>query len=279
MVLSIMFLFVWQGELIKVSHGAEIYVEQVGSGEPLLFLPGLGTTHDTWSQLAEVMKDDYRLVLFDLRGSGSSSMSEAVYSLAGLASDALEVMTSLGHEKFHLVGLSLGSFVAQNVAVMAPERLSSLTLIGSTMGGPQHVAPSNEVISFFMTMGSMPPDQRVALGLKLALHPDWAAANETIVARYAEYSLQNPQDPVTLSKQIMIGTMFDFSQQAGTIHTPTLIIHGAQDQVVPVDNARKLAALIPESKLVVLEGSGHASHIDAAKRVADAINSFLESSD
>lgn len=261
------------GDLVD-RDGYQIYVDQTGSGTPMLLIPGLGVTHETWRFLVPELEKKFQLVMIDLRGTGASSDADSPYTLVGMAEDGLAVMDHLGHETFDVVGLSLGSFVAQQLTVLAPERVGRLVLIGSTQGGSAHVPPTNEVLGFFMSMAAMSPEDRVDKGLALALHPEFMADHPKTVSDLRNTSLNRPVNPQVLIKQTMVGATFDFTQTANSIRVPTLVVHGAQDQIVPAENGKRLAAVIPGARLTVIDPGGHACHIDAARSVAQAILQF-----
>ena len=113
----------------------DIYYEEHGQGQPLILVLGLGQDIATWGfQITELSKHD-RLIVFDNRDSGKSSRCSANYTTESMAQDTLGLMDHLGIKQAHLLGTSMGGMIAQHVALMAPERLKSLILAGTTSWG------------------------------------------------------------------------------------------------------------------------------------------------
>ncbi len=113
----------------------ELYYEEHGQGHPLIMVLGLGQDIATWRfQIAE-LSQHVRLIVFDNRNSGQSSRCSENYTTETMARDILGLMDHLGIEQAHLLGTSMGSMIAQHVALIAPGRLTSLILAGTTSWG------------------------------------------------------------------------------------------------------------------------------------------------
>ncbi|HEV2685946.1 MAG TPA: alpha/beta fold hydrolase, partial [Actinomycetota bacterium] len=117
------------------SGGAEIYYETAGEGDPLVMIMGLGADSRGWAMQTNVFAERYQLVLIDNRGVGKSSVPPGPYTIKQMAADTLAVMDDVGIERPHVLGVSLGGAIAQELALAAPERVRSLAL-GSTWAGP-----------------------------------------------------------------------------------------------------------------------------------------------
>ena len=113
----------------------ELYYEEHGSGEPLIMVLGLGQDVATWGLQIEALSKHLRLIVFDNRDAGRSSRCPDNYTTQSMARDILYLMDHLGIERTHLLGTSMGGMIAQNVALMAPERLKSLILVSTTSWG------------------------------------------------------------------------------------------------------------------------------------------------
>ncbi len=113
----------------------DLYYEEHGSGEPLIMVLGLGQDIATWGLQVEELSKHLRLIVFDNRDSGKSSRCSDNYTTETMARDILILMDHLGIERTHLMGTSMGGMIAQHVALMAPERLKSLILAGTTTWG------------------------------------------------------------------------------------------------------------------------------------------------
>ena len=116
-------------------NGIKIYYEEQGTGEPLILINGLAFPMDLWfAQIRELSKD-FRVIALDNRGIGRSDHPDEAYSIAMMASDAVGLLQSLGIAKAHVVGLSMGGFIAQEIALSYPEVVNRLILIATGIGG------------------------------------------------------------------------------------------------------------------------------------------------
>ena len=113
----------------------QLYYEEYGQGQPLIMVLGLGQDIATWGfQIAELSRHA-RVIVFDNRDSGKSSRCSDNYTTESMAQDILSLMDHLGIENAHLLGTSMGGMIAQHAALMAPDRLNSLILAGTTSWG------------------------------------------------------------------------------------------------------------------------------------------------
>ena len=275
--LSLLFLLcAYQSQDVVRDNGLRLHVVQEGSGPPLLLIGGLGNRLQVWDAVVPSLANHFTVVRFDHRGLGQSGdLADAPYTLATMAEDAAAVMAALGHERYHLAGISLGSFVAQQLALTQPERIVKLVLIASSLGGPQHVAPGPEVLGYFMTMAGMPRPERVDKGLRLALHSDFIEARPAVFAALTQAGIEDEPPAKTIQRQMMVGMTFNHAEKARDIQVPTLLLHGAGDQVVPPENSRRLNEAIAGSALVILPEAGHLCIVDQARATAVALVAFL----
>ena len=112
-----------------------LYYEEAGEGEPLLMVMGLGTDHLGWMLQVPEFSKHYRVITFDNRDVGQSKQADGPYEVADMARDALALADHLELDTFHLLGMSMGGAIAQEMALLAPERLRTLTLVVTFAGG------------------------------------------------------------------------------------------------------------------------------------------------
>jgi pimeloyl-ACP methyl ester carboxylesterase len=113
----------------------QINYEEYGQGPPLIMVLGLGQDLSTWGLQISELSNHFRLILLDNRDSGKSSRCSETYTTETMAMDILGLMDCLGIDKTHLLGTSMGGMIVQHVAIMAPERVSSLILASTTSWG------------------------------------------------------------------------------------------------------------------------------------------------
>lgn len=250
-------------------------VDQQGEGAPLLLIGGLGNRMAVWDDLVLLLGPHFRLIRFDPAGIGCSEGQAAAGTVDEMARHVAALLTRLNIKRCHVAGISLGGFVAQSLALQFPERVDKLVLIGTSMGGKQHVVPDAEVMQFFATSSSLPRAQAVEQGFGLALRPDFATSrpqrHAALVARESAYT---PPAPV-IQKHAMAGFFFDYAALVEKISAPTLVLHGGLDRVVPPANGKNLGAAIAGAQTRILPKAGHLCIIDSADEVAAAMKAFL----
>ncbi len=234
---------------------ADLYVEEHGSGPVVLLLEGLGQASWVWRAQVDVLADDFRTIVFDTRGTGHSPLPEEPYDVHDLAADAAEI---LGGRPAHVVGFSMGGYVALTLALAEPQLVRSLVLAGTGAGGPDRVPRSPEVREAFEAAMRLPPDEGARAVLPYTFSPGWPEAHperseEILAARGA-----HPTPLETIEAQIALCyRYYDEGIEVEEIDAPALVIHGEADLIVPVDNGRELARRLPNARYVELPGRGH----------------------
>lgn len=261
---------------ITLDSGLQLHYQDEGRGAPVLLITGMGVRLNTWDAVAAGLDDHFRVIRLDNRGMGGSGDLAGPYTVATMAEDAADLMAALDIENYHLVGISLGSFAAQSLALQFPERVRSLTLIGSSLGGAVHVAPDAEVLAYFQSMLTLTAEQRAQQGLALSLHPKWMAEHADQLAEMQAAAAAYTPPPAVVMRQIMAAMAFDHSEKATEITVPTLVIHGAQDRVVPTANGQLVAETIPKAQLEIIANSGHLTIIDASDQVVALLKQFFK---
>jgi pimeloyl-ACP methyl ester carboxylesterase len=255
--------------------GTTLYWESAGSGEPVLLVMGLGMPATGWWRTVPVLASRFRVLAFDNRGSGRSSRPRGPYSLEQLAADALAVLDAAGEESAHVYGISLGGMVVQELALRAPERIRSLVLGATTAGGRTHVAPDDETVGFLRRRGSMPAEEGVWASIPYMYGPATLERAPERVAEDVEQRLRFPPDRAGYQAQLAAASAHDTASRLGSIASPTLVLHGAFDRIVPVANGRHLAERLPAATFHELAGAGHLYVTDAPES-ADLVARFLD---
>jgi len=269
------FLMVMAGD-ITLPSGLSMHYADEGKGQVVVLIGGLGSRLEVWDAVAQDLSTSFRVIRPDNRGIGGSGDLAGAYSVDVMADDVAQFMEALKIDRYHVVGISLGSFAAQSLALNHPDRVMRLALLASSPGGAVHVAPDAEVMGFFQTMMALQPEEKARQGLRLALHPDFVAEHPGRFEVMIADSVAHPVPAAVTFRQAMAGVSFDHSMKAGGITVPTLILHGKQDRVVPFANAEKLHALIADSSLVALPNAGHLCIVDQSQRVASELVRFLQ---
>src|SRR3954468_8858056 len=120
------------------ASGTELHYERAGEGEPMLLIQGMSATHLAWGEtFLEELRGNFDLIVFDNRGMGLSGHAELPFTVADLAGDAAALLDALEIETAHVVGISMGGMIAQELALAHPERIRTLTLGATFCGGPE----------------------------------------------------------------------------------------------------------------------------------------------
>jgi pimeloyl-ACP methyl ester carboxylesterase len=252
--------------------GGELYYESGGSGEPLLLIQGMSGTHVAWGRpFRELLEADFACVAFDNRGIGLSSAVEEPFTIAEMAVDTVELLDALEIESAHVVGISMGGMIAQELALAHPDRLRSLTLGCTYCGGPgsQLMDPADfQTLAEAMASGDRDRVHRAMWELNLS--PGFCADG----GRYGEFvemagAMPVPRQIVQLQLQAIFA--HDSSARLPSLTVPTLVVHGTEDRVLGVANGRQIASLLPDPQLEILDGVGHLFWWEQPQRSAELI--------
>jgi pimeloyl-ACP methyl ester carboxylesterase len=267
------------------SNGIELEYETLGdpSGAPLLLIAGLGMQMVGWDdELCQLLVDrGFHVIRFDNRDAGLSTRPETAYTLDDMAADAVGLLDALGIPAAHVVGASMGGFIAQLVALDHPGRVLTLTSMISGPNGEDQVPPTPEGSAVLTAPAPQTRDEQVALGLhsKRALLGPSDPFDEEWERPRIERAIDRAYNPAGFMRQLtaILGARGRLARLR-SLETPTLVIHGDADILVPVENGRRVAAAVPGARLVEIEGMGHDVPRRAWERVADEIAALARQS-
>jgi len=269
--------------------------------EPVLLIMGLGAQMTLWRQgfLDRLAARGYRVIRFDNRDAGLSEKLEAAgppdmaavlqayvekrlapaaYNLSDMANDAVGVLSGLGIERAHIVGASMGGMIAQLVAAEHPGRTLSLTSIMSTTGNRDLPPAKPEAMAVLNTPA---PDPNVDLegyldsvvaSSRVIGSPGWPA-DEADLRAFGLSNVKRCYYPVGFQRQYAaVLASPDRRPKLAGITVPTMVIHGEDDPLVPVEGGRDTAASIPGAELTLIPGMGHDVPPALYDRIVDAID-------
>ncbi len=252
--------------------GREFHYERAGSGEPLLLIQGMSGTHVSWgAPFKGALEEGFDVVAFDNRGIGLSAPVDGPFTIAEMAADTAGLMEELGLESAHVVGISMGGMIAQELALAHPERLRSMTLGCTYCSGPgSMLMPEENLQKLVAGMASGDRDKAIRAGYEVNLSPAFRADASTFAA-FHEMATTVPAAKATIELQAQAIFGHDTSGRLGEIATPTLIIHGTEDGVLPFPNGELIASLMPAARFEVLPGVGHMFWWEQPQRSAELI--------
>jgi 3-oxoadipate enol-lactonase len=260
------------------SNGVRLAYEVLGEGEPLLFVQGLGYDRSGFGPLPRLLADDFGVIVFDNRGVGESDVPDGPYSVTELAADAVAVMDAAGVERSHVLGVSLGGFIAQELALAHPERVRRLVLVSTAPGSvpPSFPMPQRGVDAF-----SRFPQMEREAGLRLmvenSLGDHSVQRRPELVEEIYRYRLERAPSLAGWQAQAYAGATFDAYERIPGIAAPTLVIQGGADTVIDPRNADLLVERIPGARLHLVPDRGHLVLWEEGEALAPVVREFLRS--
>ena len=254
----------------------QIYYELHGDGFPIVMINGLGGHVDTWNpdQIRELSKR-LKLVLFDDRGAGRTDLSEKEYSIRLFADDTAGLMDALGITRANVFGISMGGMIAQELVLNYPKKVEKLVLCSTSCGGTKPIQPAGELIrALIVDRSVLSPEEIVRMSIPVLFTDTFIENNPDFVEDRVQRTLKAPISMEAFMRQVNALMSFDTHDRLSQIKTPTVILAGKQDVLVPPENASILAKAIPNARLLYFENSAHLL-AEEMKKVLQALMGFL----
>lgn len=256
------------------ANGVTLYHEIHGEGEPLLCVMGLGADTLAWTLQLPAWSEAFRTIVFDNRDVGRSEYVSEGYEIRDMSRDALALADALAVDSFHLLGVSMGGMIAQEMALAAPERVRSLTLCVTYASGGRYARTKSRVWGADVARRSL--EEQIDDLLLLTLSEELFENEEGIAfVRQMMLANPNPQDPAGFGRQLEAASRHDARDRLGALGMPVHVIGAEHDILVPVWKSRELAELIPGSTLTVIPRAPHGVNIERAQEFNDAVLGFL----
>lgn len=248
---------------------AELYWHAHGSGPAVLLIMGLSFTHEMWFRIVPWLVDKYRVILFDNRGMGRSSVPSGPYSIRQMARDAAAVLRAAGTASAHIVGASMGGMIAQELALSQPAMVESLTLACTTHSG---------------LFGRWPDFSKVPRRAGKTREERERAVIELLYADSTPLHLI--EEDIRIRASCRWTSKGFLNQFAGILlwsaylrlprlRIPTLVVHGDQDRLVPIENGRTVARRIPGAQFELIPNAGHVMTTDQPELCSEKLLRFL----
>ncbi len=250
----------------------ELSYERAGSGPPLLAIMGMSGSSLSWGEpFLGSLRESFEVIAYDHRGVGESSRMEGPFTIADLARDAAGLLDALELDSAHVLGISMGGMVAQELALAHPERMLTLALGCTYCGGPGSSLASPAVAQRLVE-SLRSGDRAVALrtGWEICISPRFRNDPELYDAHVAQV-LQRPVARTVIMAQMQAIATHDTSARLPALRLPTLIVHGSADDLIPVQNAHVIAGHMPRACLEILDGAGHLFFWEEPLRCAELV--------
>ncbi len=260
-----------------VRAGASIHYEVLGDGPPLVLLEGLGYGPWMWRYQRPELGRSHRLILVDNRGIAPSTPLSAPYTIREFALDTLAVLDAEAVDRASLLGVSMGGFIAQTIAAIAPDRTDRLILVSTSAGGPDSAPmPSRTWTELSRVVPGESEAERLRRTMALALTPEFPTQRAEEFESILRDRLQAPLEPGQWAIQAAAGAGFDAHTEVSGLHVPSLVMAGTEDRVLPWTNSVGLFRALPMPQLLLFRGQNHLLFLERATEFNQEVRAFLE---
>jgi pimeloyl-ACP methyl ester carboxylesterase len=278
------------------ANGIRIYYEEAGDpgDPPVLLIMGLGGQLIHWPPelVAGLADRGFRVITFDNRdvglsthldvpvdvlavlgARGSGEALDVPYLLRDMADDAAGLLDHLGIDRAHVVGASLGGMVAQTLAIEHPARVATLTSIMSTTGDPDVGLPTAEAMAVLMAAPVTTRDDFLEVTVRNShVYGSPGLVDEDRIRELAAVAWERSHDPAGAARQLAgVLASGSRSEALGRLDVPTLVVHGTADTLVQPNGGERTAEVVPDAKLLLIEGMGHDLPVSMLPQVIDAV--------
>lgn len=258
-----------------IRAGVKIWWDSVGSGSPMLLIQGLGYPSDASWRILPALAARHTVVLLDNRGSGRSDSPAGAFTIEQLASDAVAVLEAAGVGSAHVVGFSMGGLIAQEVALSRPDLASTLILGCTSPGGKDSIPLRKEIAEQFTDWGNLPAEEAAweasAVCYRDTTPPDAIRADIAVRMRHRGDRHGYVSQLRAVAKYGGAG-----SRMREQWTSPTLVVHGDADLIVPVANAQVLHDVSPHAEMAIFPGAGHILMTDAQEELTETMLDFMD---
>lgn len=258
-------------------NGINIYYETHGLGDPLVLIMGLRRNAEWWYGQIPTLSKHFKVLAFDNRGAGRSEKPIMEYSIRLFADDTAALMKALQIERAHILGISMGGYIAQELAINYPEMVRSLILGCTSAGGERVVLMSPERLKKFTANEGLLPEQILRKDMDIYFSDEYIKNHLEKIEEFIEISLRYYQPPDAFGRQFAACLKHDTVKRLSRIAVPTLIMSGDDDPLVPPENSRILKELIPHAELYFYPGCRHCFFIEKGEEFNQKVITFLKS--
>lgn len=250
------------------------YVLEGPEGAPaLVLITGLGGLKEGWFRQIPEFAKDHRVLAFDNRGAGGSSVVDRPTTVRDLAEDTALLMDAVGIARAHVWGVSLGGKVAQELALGWPERVDRLVLENTTAGEPARVDRGE---SGLRRAKDLDAEGWLTEVVPLLFARAYREANANSMRAFARSRERHPQDSVGMARQWEAYEAFDSWDRLPALTHRTLVLVGAEDALTDPENGRRIALRLPSAVFHAEPGAGHSAHIEKPAEVNAVVRRFLD---
>jgi pimeloyl-ACP methyl ester carboxylesterase len=250
--------------------------EEHGQGEPLLLIYGFAGGSLAWRpEVVASLARSFRVITFDNRGTGHSDTPETPYTLARMADDAAGLLDALGIARAHVFGISMGGMIAQELALRHPKKVHGLVLGCTNVGAPVSASAAPEVLALLLPPPDADPREAARKAWASSYTPEFIERERAFLEGHLERIFSAPTPPHTRQRHAEAVGGWSSHERLGEITTPTLILTGDRDVLVPPENSRILHERITGSRLATITGAAHNFPNSHPAETARLVSEFL----
>ena len=246
-------------------NGIKVYYEIHGKGDPLVLIMGLRRNAEWWYCQIPALSEHFKVIAFDNRGAGRSDKPRMDYSIRLSADDTAALLEALGIKRAHVLGISMGGYIAQELAINYPDKVRSLILGCTSCGGERAVLMSQERMKDFEAVDGLTPEQILRKNMDIYFSDEFIQEHPEKIKEFMEISFRYPQPAEFFERQFAACLKHDTVDRLRLISVPTLIMAGEDDPLVPSENSRILKDLMPVAELFLFPGCRHCFFIEASE--------------
>ncbi|OGW74901.1 MAG: hypothetical protein A2Z72_06230 [Omnitrophica bacterium RBG_13_46_9] len=253
----------------------DIAYKTFGKGYPIVLIMGFSGTMDMWEpRVLRALSSHYKVIVFDSRGIGESTATSKKFSIELFADDTAGLLDALGIERAHILGWSMGTNIAQELALRHPDKVDKLILYAADPGGKECVQPESPLKTVTDTSGTLHDrEERV---VKVLFPEEWRKKHPDVREYFPFPKERSSVDNVNRQAQAMNEWAGSYSR-LGQIKCPTLLITGTEDVIPPPINSFIMGEKIPGAWVIQIKGGGHGLMYQYPEGFSRAILTFLES--
>ena len=250
--------------MLKTSvNGIPLAYERFGRGVPLMLLHGYPLDHSIWETLVPLLKDDFDLILPDLRGFGESQSAKMDYAMSDLAEDLANLLDQLGIKKAAMVGHSMGGYVTLACTSAHPKRLLGLSLISSQALADSPEKKIGRYQEAESVLANGVKDVAEGMSVKLTARPDLQSRLKGLILK---------QRPEGLAGALRaMAERPDSTQMLSGLDLPFVMVHGLDDALIPVERARVIKSAVAGAHLTEIPHAGHMPMMEEPRMTAEAL--------
>jgi 3-oxoadipate enol-lactonase len=255
----------------------EIAYSVEGSGEPVMLIGGFTMVKESWRLQVEGLMKDFKIVTFDNRGVGETTVPTEPFTIADMATDTVGLMDALGIDSAHIFGVSMGGLIAQILALDYSDRVKKIALGCTTHGGRHAVQPAKDVMDVLAKASdaTIPAEEGIRMRVPIIFSQRFIREEPERLEEFIQSSLQFMPTPEGAAGQMGALSIFNVKRRLGEIQCPVLVIAGSDDRMMPPENSRLLYEGIAGAELYMVDGAGHSFHFEKADEVNRVLIDFF----